>query len=314
MSDGRTSAPATVWAVGIILVITSVLAVALILGGGAPTAPPSGIADRGRLFPWLLAVLPALRTSASITTIGVAAISVTATPEQRDDLRRVATNSSLVWASTIGLQAVSLAADLRGRAPMLDSLQMQGLLVSGGLVIALALCNARVQRLPWINLLLAVAAIAPIVVVGHARTTGTPMLSTVVVTAHIAAAAAWVGGLLALAWLAVRRRPWWNLHLRGFSRLASASVVVVAVTGLIAALGRIDTPNQLVTSGYGAIVALKTVLLAGLIGFGQLQRRYVVARRGDSPPAFVLIAGAELMMMAIVVALAAALAQTPPPT
>lgn len=150
-------------------------------------------------------------------------------------------------------------------------------------------------------------------VVGHARTTDTPVLSSIVLTAHITAAAAWIGGLAVLAWLAVRGRPWWNLHLVAFSRLALISVVVVTVTGLIAALSRLGSPSQLVTSGYGAILALKVVLLVGLIGLGRLQRRAVVARRGDSPPTFVFVAGAELTIMAVVVALATALAQTPPP-
>ncbi|MGA9277421.1 copper resistance D family protein [Ilumatobacter sp.] len=314
MSERQTPSVAAGWVAGIAVAIISTAAVALILGGGAPTAPPPGIADPGRLFPWLSAVLPALRTATLIATIGFVAVAITATPEQRDELRRGATLSSLAWVVAIALQAVCLAAELHGRAPILGSPQMRGLLMSGGIVGILALVIDRARRFPWIEFVIVIAAIVPTVVVGHARTTGAPLLSSVVLTAHIAAASAWIGGLLVLAWLAVRRRPWWYLHLAGFSRLAATSVVVVAVTGLIAALSRLDTPSQLLTSGYGAIVALKTVLLSGLVGFGQLQRRYVVARRGDSPPTFVLVAGAELTVMAVVIALATALAQTPPPT
>ncbi len=313
MTSARTPSASTVWTAGIAVVIASTLAIALLLGGGAPTAPPPGIADPGRFFPWLSAMLPALRTSASIAAIGFVAISLAATPEQRDELRRPATFSALAWAFVVALQAASLAADLRGRAPILGSTQMQGLLMSGGIAVFLALAIDGIRRFPWLPLLIAVAAILPTIVVGHARTTDTPVLSTIVLTVHVTAAAAWIGGLAVLAWLAVRGRPWWNLHLVAFSRTALISVAAITVTGTVASLSRIDAPSQLVTSGYGAILALKVVLLVGLIGLGQLQRRAVVARRGDSPPTFVLVAGAELTIMAIVVALATALAQTPPP-
>ena len=313
MSERRTPGAATLWAVGIAVLITSTVAVALMLGGGAPTAPPPGIDDPGRWFPWLSAVLPAARTALLMTTIGFVTIGIAASREQRDELRRAAILSSCAWASIIVFEAASLAAELRGRAPILGSPQLRGLLVSAGMVVVLALSIAGVRRMPWVSVVFAIGAIVPTVVVGHARTSDSRLLSTVVLTVHIAAASAWIGGLLVLSWLAVRRRPWWDLHLAGFSRLAAGSVVVVAITGLLAALSRLDTPSQLVTSGYGAIVALKTVLLAGLTGFGQLQRRYVVARHGDSPPTFVLVAGTELTVMAMVIALATALAQTPPP-
>lgn len=305
----------SVWIVGVAIAASCTLVLALVAAGGAPVATPAGLPDAGRLGPWLVAVLPLLVNIAATATIGCIAIGCGAVGPRRPGLLVGASVAALGWAGLAGFQLAVVAIDLRGRAPILGSPQIRSLLATVALtvVVALAADIWRSARHAWVLYPLAVLALIPPILAGHARTSDSPVLATIALTAHVAAAATWIGGLGVLAALAVRRRSWWNLYLSNYSRIALGCTSILAVSGIALSLTRLDSPSQLVTSGYGALISIKVVLFVGLAGLGYLQRRYVVARRGENPPAFVLLAGAELTVMALVVVAAIALAQTPPP-
>lgn len=108
-------------------------------------------------------------------------------------------------------------------------------------------------------------------IAGHALDPGRPRLEVVVDIVHVAAASIWLGGLLALG-LALRRSGDHALLLRRFSNIAVASVIVLAVTGVVRALTELHSVSQLWTTGYGRALVAKTVLLAALVVLGWVNR------------------------------------------
>jgi copper transport protein len=102
---------------------------------------------------------------------------------------------------------------------------------------------------------------------------------------HVLAASVWVGGIACLL-LALpgatrqlegsERSRLLLANLVRFSPIALASVVVIAVTGVIQAYIDVRTVHGLFHTTYGALIIVKVVLLACLIGFGFVNRRRVV--------------------------------------
>jgi copper transport protein len=98
---------------------------------------------------------------------------------------------------------------------------------------------------------------------------------------HLLAAAAWVGGLLMLAgvlWLgrangerSPRPDPW--PMVRRFSSLASASVFLLALTGLFNSLVELPTLASLWSTVYGQVLLLKLGLVAAALGLAFFNHR-----------------------------------------
>jgi putative copper export protein len=63
---------------------------------------------------------------------------------------------------------------------------------------------------------------------------------------------------------------------RRFSKLALASVLVLAATGAGRALAELSAVSQLWTTGYGRSILVKTGLFAVLIGLGSMSRSRVL--------------------------------------
>ena len=117
---------------------------------------------------------------------------------------------------------------------------------------------------------------------------------------HEAAMGVWVGGLAALL-LTWRGRAW---VLRRFGRLAAAAVVVVALSGLVLALGSLRGPADLFVSDYGRVLTLKTVIFCGALGLA------FVGLRGRIGGAWRI----EVSALAALLGLAGLLIALPPPS
>jgi putative copper export protein/predicted lipoprotein with Yx(FWY)xxD motif len=144
---------------------------------------------------------------------------------------------------------------------------------------------------------------------GHAGAGADHQLAIVAIAVHGGAAALWVGGLAAVLALVARHRALLDQVLPRFSRLAAGCLVAVAVSGVLNAVVRVGGWEPLVTTGYGWLVLVKTVLLGALAGLGGLARQRLLAHR---TPVLRWAAG-EVAVMALAVGVAAALSQTPPP-
>lgn len=145
--------------------------------------------------------------------------------------------------------------------------------------IAVLLPRERAPRGPRTVALvvLAVAAVVTVVVNGHGGSGGSVRFFAT--TVHALAAVAWIGGLVVLGWLILRRRldeqrlgrmPRWSLYAGGATALLALSGVLQAVSG-------VGFLRALVETEYGLIllakIALVIVALAlGLSGFLWVRR------------------------------------------
>jgi copper transport protein len=121
---------------------------------------------------------------------------------------------------------------------------------------------------------------------GHAGDPGLGLPAVVVDAVHTAAAAVWIGGLFQLVVVtphatrglpdADRSRVRATVAGR-FSRIALASIVVLAATGTGRALWAVSSPAELWQTGYGRALLVKTALLACLVALGYRNRRNLTA-------------------------------------
>ena len=152
------------------------------------------------------------------------------------------------------------------------------------------------------------------------------LVKIVATTGHLAATAAWLGGLLALAAILVPSAHLEVLHdvLPRFSIVAIVSVVTLVVTGCLHALAIAGSVSALVTSTYGAVLSAKVIVFAVMLLLGNVGRRYAgrLARRkvteidesasDQSIRAFAVAVGAEFALATAVLATTAALVHVAP--
>ena len=130
-------------------------------------------------------------------------------------------------------------------------------------------------------------ALAAISWAGHASS-GTDRTANVVIDAlHGLATAAWLGGLVGLAVLAIpatralgaedRLRLGAGVVVR-FSALALTAVGVLVVTGVYRALAELSSAADLVETGYGRALLVKLGLFAAMLGVGAYNRMVVHPR------------------------------------
>jgi putative copper export protein len=140
--------------------------------------------------------------------------------------------------------------------------------------------------------LLCVAALALLAGQGHASQAPLAPLQVTADAAHLAGAAFWLGGLPCLAAVLVRApralpdagRILASAALRRFSRIALWCVVAIALTGLVRAAGELSSPLELVTTGYGRSLILKSSLLVPILVLARRNRRTVARIAGGLTP------------------------------
>ena len=191
--------------------------------------------------------------------------------------------------------------------------------VAGATLAATALVDPRfgVGAAAAAGFLLPVPSLA-----GHALDQGQwRPLSVAADILHVAAAAIWIGGLLALAvglprvvrhLDAERRSRLVGALVPRLSQIALVSVLVIAATGLVRALGELSAVSQLWTTGYGRALLIKSGLLAVVIGLGWINRSRLVPSVGTALGALRRNVTAELLLLAGVVTAVAFLTDLAP--
>jgi copper transport protein len=115
----------------------------------------------------------------------------------------------------------------------------------------------------------AVAAVAASAAAGHSAAVS-PLFSIPLKAVHLIAVSLWFGGLL---WLVLS--PPSNLECRGIARrvsgVALSCVLIISISGIAQAL-LIAPLSALITSSYGLVLGVKTLLFLLLIGFGGFNR------------------------------------------
>ncbi|WP_131764163.1 cytochrome c oxidase assembly protein, partial [Actinomadura fibrosa] len=148
---------------------------------------------------------------------------------------------------------------------------------------------------------------------GHAASAAHHALAVYSLAAHVAGAALWIGGLVALVSVAPDVRDRLPQIVGRYSGLALVTFAVVGASGAVNAWVRLGGVH--LDSRYGALVVAKAAALAVLGAFGWWHRRATIPalRAGAGARAFVRLAAAEIIVMAAAMALATGLSRTPPP-
>jgi putative copper resistance protein D len=140
-----------------------------------------------------------------------------------------------------------------------------------------------------VTLALAAALTASLAGVGHAATGALAPLHVAADAAHLLAAAAWVGGLFALAAAlragraaqgraAQRRDADMPALLARFSRLGTVAVAVLVLSGLVNTALILPGPAALLATVYGRVLLIKLALVATMIALAALNRLVLTPR------------------------------------
>jgi putative copper resistance protein D len=302
------------WCAAVIVAGVALVALALVLGGGAPPPTPPGLSDMGRVAAWIGSITSFVVVLVGVATVGFGLLGSGLLDRPWPAMRTVAAGAAGWWASLTVFQFGLLSWELRG-VDVLDTTRARALLLQLALAGAAAVCwwLGRTRTVALVAMVCSLAALLPTVLVGHPRSSENPVIAPLSVSAHVVGAALWVGGLAAIGWLAAIGDARWGAALPRYSRLALVCVVVLTLSGVLTSALRLNSPAELVTSRYGAIVTFKVVLLTGLVVAGWLQRQYVSVGTPMQRRRFLLVAALELTTMTMTFALAVALARTPPP-
>jgi cytochrome c oxidase assembly factor CtaG/putative copper export protein len=242
---------------------------------------------------------------------------------------RTGTAASGVWAICAALLVPLTVSDVSGQS-LRAHLSPASAWTAAGLVdvagawrwtaflaAAVTLVSIPVLRWSWTPVLLAgsLVTLIPLGLTGHASAGGSHDLATNSLLIHLFAAGLWAGGLLALLAHALRGGERADLVARRFSAVALWCFVAMALSGAVNALVRIRV-GDLLSTGYGALVAAKAVALCALGLLGWRQRRSGVAALQADPRdrnSLIRLALAEAAIFALTFGIAVALGRTPPP-
>jgi len=289
------------------------LTLVLMLGGGAPVALP-GLPSVPPAVGWLLGWAPWAHLVLGTLTVSAGLLAGGRLGEPTGTARGVAVGWFCALLATFTLTGVSQHALGVPWRQFPASPQATGVFLA---LLAVGFTAYVARDAPFAVAPLALVGLLPPLLTGHVRTAPVPWLAAVSMVLHVVAAALWVGGLLAVGYLALGGRGSWLDAARRFSRLALAAAATVAVSGVPLALSRVGSVDDLVGSSYGRLVVGKAVALALLVAVGYRQRDMVMTAgrtgAGAPRPVFLRLAGTEVVVMALTFALAAGLSQTPPP-
>lgn len=333
------------WALGTGLVTALVLVAAMYIGGDPPGDVPTGLPAPGLITGWGLPAAKVAADLAGIATVGLLLNGAFLLPSDSDEIRGLAARAvhGARWAA--GLWALALVvlftftvSDTFARpVPELGSSVLAGFVVNVDLgralvaqvllavIIAVAAGWTTSVRTAAILTGLSVAGFVPQALTGHAAGAGSHLLAIWTMVGHLSGVSLWVGGLAGLGWIALRSSRRLPAGAYRFSTLAAWCLVLVAASGVINGLLRIDTAGDLLT-GYGQLLIGKVTALVAVGCIGLWHRRATIPALqasidasddsrigGIAARGFARLAAVELIIMAAAAALAVALSRSPTP-
>ncbi|RLV55542.1 copper resistance protein CopD [Aeromicrobium phragmitis] len=319
-------APARLALAGLLVGLAVVVA-AMTLAGTTPEAAPPGIPDPGPFVGWALPIARLLTDLGAVATVGFLLVAVLFLPSgaQLQGLSvqavRLASWTAIGWAVAGTTLLVLNVSDVFARPVNGLNVNLIGsfvidfapgrafaLQVLGAIIVAVVCRWTLAVRPLAVTLGIAVATVVPVAFAGHAANAGSHTLAVFSLMLHLVGIVVWVGGLLALAWVALRGSKRLHEAIVRYSPIALWAFVTVGASGVINAAIRLGSWSQ-ITSSYGLLVVAKTGALVALGAFGFLQRRRIVAAGSG----FARLAVTELFVMISAMALAVVLSRTPTP-
>ncbi|WP_262424167.1 copper resistance D family protein [Brachybacterium sp. Z12] len=281
-------------ALGIPLLLVLTVAAALLGMAATGALSPATLVPASPLVTWGLPIVRALHHLGLLLAIGAGGTAVLLLPgpsrrevKALDPVRRRAVRlgaaGALLWAVAAlaqiplgGLEATGASTGLNvwdvAMGGALGRIQM-GVAVFAA---AAALCYllARSTVLACWGLAFTGIAAGALGMAGHAGASLDHINAVNAMALHLIAVAVWAGGLLAIALLAPRLTDaTLATTIQRFSPWALASVIALALSGLISAMIRLSSWADLVGTGYGLVVLAKAVGLVALAAIGAQQRR-----------------------------------------
>jgi copper transport protein len=161
------------------------------------------------------------------------------------------------------------------------------------------------------GLLLMVWVAAATAYAGHAGSGENQVVALLSTTAHIVAMATWLGGLVALVFLAVRCRDETDSHaaaLRRFSPVALGCVAVVLASGVALTWRQVGSLDALTDTTYGSVLIAKVAAFALAVLVAGIVRRQVRGAGLGHP----WLLGVEVGFAVVAMSLASVLSATVP--
>ena len=194
-----------------------------------------------------------------------------------------------------------------------------------GLLALLPLSVAISSRVQSLGALLALATALTVALTGHAAEWGDVSAAVAVDCLHVIGAMTWAGGLGTLAVVVLRHAARWPPSLlarvmRRFSRLAAWCLLSVALSGAYNAWLQVPTVAALWQTVYGRALAVKVLVVLGIVWWGAVNRYVILPRLGSElePDAstlrsrLVIYVGREAVLAMLVFACTAVLVESPP--
>lgn len=148
--------------------------------------------------------------------------------------------------------------------------------------------------------------------VGHSAAIE-PIFAIPAKSIHLVAGALWLGGLLWLITTARLNAVTHHDEAKRVSSVAFISVIAVLASGLLQTVLFLNSPADLLNSGYGKLVIAKIIGLLILIGYGAYHRYSLLPRLNESGSALSASVRQEIAVMTIVILVGGFLAYVPPP-
>ena len=338
MTHGRTTAFSRLHLVGIGIgaALLAVL-VGLVL---TPVRPITGVLEPDAVVRYGLPVVRVLFDLAAVATVGLNLLPILvglARPKGAERVllgaRRAAAFSALALAVTALVTLVLQTAEVLPEASGISFGLVSDYVVtvSAGkalvFVAAVALVSAGLslwavragESVPAeLRAAVALFALLPLPVTGHATNWRWQDYAMISMELHVLGAAVWTGGLGAVAVVLAANRTLLAHTLPRFSKLATACLCVVAVTGLFNAVVELaSVPGKnlveaLFGTGYGTLVILKLSCFAGLAALGaNIRWRLLPGIVRHQRTALVGWAALELAVMCAAFGFAVVLTRTP---
>ncbi|BBY41844.1 cytochrome c oxidase assembly protein [Mycolicibacterium celeriflavum] len=297
----------------------------------------TGLPDPGPVTTYGLPFVRAAGEIAAVIAVGSFLFAAFLTPPQPNGVLdaggyralRLGTGASAVWTVCAALMVPLTVSDVSGQ-PLRQNLDPLAVWSAASLVetasawrwsaflaAAVTVASLPVLRWSWTPLLLAgsLTTLIPLGLTGHSSTGGAHDLATNSLLLHLGAGALWAGGLLALLVHVMRGGRHAGLAARRFSALALWCFVVMAISGVVNALVRIE-PADLLRTEYGWLIVGKAaaLILLGLLGWRQ--RRTGLAALAADPESrgtLIRLALLEGVLFGATFGIAVGLGRTPPP-
>jgi copper transport protein len=296
-----------------------------VIGSTTPTDTSAAMASptEAKSVPVTASVLRGLGLGAMMASVGLLFFAVT------DRNRRSLVPSAMVirltavgaillvahmlaWLSDIsqtgGIGDAFIAAALRSTPGRLEAARV--------IIAVLALWAVALARNAKFGLFLGAACVVVSGAIGHPAAIH-PALSVPSKVVHLVAGAIWLGGLIWLVTVIRREDADFPAEARRVSATALVCVIAILLSGVLQTALFLNTPGDLIHSGYGRLALIKMAGLAVLIGLGAFNRFLLLPAVEDSSirPALSRTVRQEIVIVIILIVIGGFLAYVPtPPT